>query len=504
MQVLNVQWRDWRLAYAEGGFGCWATTMQLGALSSAAAATLTTRMLAAVVALWSCLSATNCVGSPLPPGVLPSVSVTTAGLVTVFPAPLDWQRVCSTITPNPPSPLLSNPLLASFTGTPCSSGVTSTDYTTALTSAGGVLLPSSIWLPLDVPCVGAGARRLPDALTLGTMQAQGSPPSGYGGPGGGPAGVPGGQSSFPMGTSLDYSTIWDPAMEDSMNQEAPDTVLNEEWTLDPDGVVLHQLHFQADYAMTGIHLDNFPFDKPMIVATRRPFGVYMDELVFNPVDAGFILPQEMDGWRVLETGLATCFTYDVGVGDPNVMPTDCGQPNAQGPCRSTAVMWIRLNRAPGYWLQNMLAPITLITILAGASYFNDLDAYDSRMTVMATSLLSLMALSGYVSSMLPPTEVITYIHYALYTSYALMGWGIGVVIVVSFMLSADLEHAKKVTPQRKVDDTDGGVPVRPQWRHKLHGTLRFRVLRVHTQQEGEVQVKPWVRVIASPARRAVN
>ena len=66
-----------------------------------------------------------------------------------------------------------------------------------------------------------------------------------------------------------------------MNQEAPDTVLNEEWTLDPDGNVLHQLHFQADYAMTGIHLPNFPFDTPMIVATRRPFGVSMDELVFN-------------------------------------------------------------------------------------------------------------------------------------------------------------------------------------------------------------------------------
>jgi len=197
------------------------------------------------------------------------------------------------------------------------------------------------------------------------------------------------------------------AVEDSMNQEAPDTVLNEEWTLDPDGNVLHQLHFQADYAMTGIHLPNFPFDTPMIVATRRPFGVSMDELVFNPVDSGFALPQEMDGWNVLDTGLATCYTYDVGVGDPDKMPTACGTPQALGPCRSTVVVWIRLQRSSGYWLQNMLAPITLITVLAAASYYNDLDAYDSRMTVMATSLLSLMALSGYVSAMLPPTEIIT-------------------------------------------------------------------------------------------------
>ena len=30
--VLNLRWRDWRLAYAEGGFGCWATSIQLAAM----------------------------------------------------------------------------------------------------------------------------------------------------------------------------------------------------------------------------------------------------------------------------------------------------------------------------------------------------------------------------------------------------------------------------------------------------------------------------------------
>ena len=84
-----------------------------------------------------------------------------------------------------------------------------------------------------------------------------------------------------------------------------------------------------------------------------------------------------------------------------------------------------------------------------------------------------------------------YIHYALYTSYALMGWGIGVIIVVSFMLSADLEHAKKVIPRPK-QDADDGIPIPVKWVHHLHVSLRTRILRVHTLQEGEVQVKPWV------------
>ena len=214
--VLNVQWRDWRLAYAEGGFGCWATSLQLAAMSSAAAATLATTLTTAVAVLWSCTSPTNCAGtSVLPPGVLPTVSVTAAGLVTIFPAPVDWQRSC-TVTPPVNNPY-TNPLLtalASAAGLPCSATVTSASYTAAITAAlpVGVSIPAaSVWMPVSVPCVGAGARKLPASLTLSTGQAQGTPPSGFGGPGGGPGGVPGGTSSFPMGTALDHNTIWDPS-----------------------------------------------------------------------------------------------------------------------------------------------------------------------------------------------------------------------------------------------------------------------------------------------------
>ena len=105
---------------------------------------------------------------------------------------------------------------------------------------------------------------------------------------------------------------------------------------------------------------------------------------------------------------------------------------------------------------------------------------------MATSLLSLMALSGYVSAMLPPTEVVTYVHFSLYTSYALMGWGIGVVILVSFVLSADLDHAKKVHPP------DAAMATRAS-RHgaSLHGRLMQRVRRV-AAQDVEVRTKSWV------------
>jgi hypothetical protein len=61
-----------------------------------------------------------------------------------------------------------------------------------------------------------------------------------------------------------------------------------------------------------------------------------------------------------------------------------------------AVLYFQVTRDSAYFMQNQLAPIVLVTILSAAAYFNDVDAYDARATIMATSLLSQMALQAYV------------------------------------------------------------------------------------------------------------
>jgi len=44
-----------------------------------------------------------------------------------------------------------------------------------------------------------------------------------------------------------------------------------------------------------------------------------------------------------------------------------------------------------------------------------------------------------------------------------------------------------------VPTTDDGLHLpEPKWRHNVHKHLKQRILRVHSQQEGEVQIKPWV------------
>ena len=52
---LTMRWRDWRLSYAEGGFGCWAATAQAPSTSLNQTAALS-----AVQQLWGCSAGGIC------------------------------------------------------------------------------------------------------------------------------------------------------------------------------------------------------------------------------------------------------------------------------------------------------------------------------------------------------------------------------------------------------------------------------------------------------------
>ena len=81
--------------------------------------------------------------------------------------------------------------------------------------------------------------------------------------------------------------------------------------------------------------------------------------------------------------------------------------------------------------------------MAATAYWNELDDYVDRVGLMATALLSMMALQAYVSGALPETDTVTLIHYALYTSYAEMGFGLFFIICASFCLKHDVLAAKR-------------------------------------------------------------
>lgn len=96
IQMLTSTWRDWRLAYAESGVGCWSAGVAAPPSVSAADAA------AALASLWGCASVTDCSGSGLPAGLLPTAQIS-GGRLTIFPGESCLRRpnVRASLTPGP-------------------------------------------------------------------------------------------------------------------------------------------------------------------------------------------------------------------------------------------------------------------------------------------------------------------------------------------------------------------------------------------------------------------
>jgi len=147
-------------------------------------------------------------------------------------------------------------------------------------------------------------------------------------------------------------------MEDSWDQDAPDTPLEEQWMLYPNGTVVHHYHFLASYTVTGRLYESYPFDKPVFVATRRAYGMLPTDVQLFVSGQGITMPQEMDAWTFHDAGVALCPTHKL----PGQSTADCGQPGADQ-CSQMVVMWMRLKRIPSGPVQNLVVPITLVVVL---------------------------------------------------------------------------------------------------------------------------------------------
>jgi len=282
-----------------------------------------------------------------------------------------------------------------------------------------------------------------------------------------------------------------------------------QWVLYPNGTISKQYHLEVTYK-AALDLAGFPFDKHYLIATRRTRSQLVDRVKLNIAAAQFTVPpanvqfkigspqskicprHEISKFptsdcRALCTN-ATCPGWQPGM-PPIYVPArgncppnpSCNAtfpfPNCHLTCGETAalcqdvfVFYFPIFRKPNYFIQNMvrlccanrelcrrltvgapqLAPIILVTIMAAAAYWNELDDYVDRIALMATALLSMMALQAYVAGQLPETETITFIHYALYTSYALMGFGVAFLICVSFVLKHDILAAKRNAENCKI------------------------------------------------------
>merc|ERR1712166_1286330 len=78
------------------------------------------------------------------------------------------------------------------------------------------------------------------------------------------------------------------------------------------------------------------------------------------------------------------------------------------------------DRQPECYMFNQYLPMAVIMMMATSAFLFELNAYEKRVTILFTAILTLMAFSVYLGESLPKTAYVTNMHCVVYLCYFLL------------------------------------------------------------------------------------
>ena len=73
-----------------------------------------------------------------------------------------------------------------------------------------------------------------------------------------------------------------------------------------------------------------------------------------------------------------------------------------------------------YYMFNQYLPMAVIMMMATSAFLFELNAYEKRVTILFTAILTLMAFSVYLGESLPKTAYVTNMHCVVYLCYFML------------------------------------------------------------------------------------
>jgi len=113
---------------------------------------------------------------------------------------------------------------------------------------------------------------------------------------------------------------------------------------------------------------------------------------------------------------------------------------------SQLVIYLDMQRKPGYTTWLVFVPLTFIILLSSSIYWMDAESLGNRMDISFIGLLTIVAYQAMVESGLPKIDYFTLIHGFVYISYLVMA-----IFIMSNILIDQLNRNKKLELADKID-----------------------------------------------------
>ena len=202
---------------------------------------------------------------------------------------------------------------------------------------------------------------------------------------------------WPHSRAVDAGSVWQPRLQ-VVNQRRVERSMDREVEVLPDGTVLYRQRLSGDFSAR-LDLREFPLD-------RQRFAIQAVATGYTPEEVDLV-PESAAGGRAAELSVS-----DWHIGQTELADADLTLPGA-GRTLPGVALGFEGSRALSYYVVQLMLPLVAIALMAWSVFWIDPTVVGTRMSVVVTTMLTLIAYRFMINSLVPRLAYLTRLDYFL-------------------------------------------------------------------------------------------
>lgn len=233
---------------------------------------------------------------------------------------------------------------------------------------------------------------------------------------------------WPHSRAVETGSVWQPRLQ-VVNQRRVERSMDREVEVLPDGTVLYRQRLSGDFSAR-LDLREFPLDRQRFAIQAVATGHTPEEVVLEPYVAasGRAAELSVSDWRIGDVDLADA--------DLELPGTDRTLPGV--------ALGFEGSRELRYYVVQLVLPLVAIVLMAWAVFWIDPAVVGTRMSVVVTTMLTLIAYRFMINSLVPRLAYLTRLDYFLLGATVLIVVALLAVSAGSYLVA----HGRATSVQR--------------------------------------------------------
>jgi hypothetical protein len=226
---------------------------------------------------------------------------------------------------------------------------------------------------------------------------------------------------WPTSHAVGLDKVWHPRLQ-VLNQRQLDRSMDTDVEIQPDGTIIHRQRLTGTFTAL-LDLREFPLD-------RQSISVRVVAAGYTSQEVRLTSGQQLSGRR------EELSVSDWSIGPARAEEADLTVP-PDGRTLSGVALVFSASRHTGYYLVQLLLPLVAIVMMSWTVFWVDPSVIPTRMSVVVTTMLTLIAYRFMVGSLVPKLSYLTRLDWFLLGATILVLLALVMVSVTSYLIGRE-------------------------------------------------------------------